>query len=72
VRELVLGVASAEIDPGALEPNPDFRARARLGGGTSRQLLEHGLIWAALIGAVAVLAGITLRVVRQGSADPPA
>jgi hypothetical protein len=71
VRELVLGVASAEIEAGALEPNPDFRARARLGGGTSRQLLEHGLIWAALIGAVAVLAGITLRVVRQGSPDPP-
>ncbi len=72
VRALVLGVASAEIEAGAIEPNPAFRASARLtAGGAGRQLLEHGLIWGALIGAVLVLGGITLRIVRQGSPDPP-
>jgi hypothetical protein len=72
VRELVLGVASAEAEAGALEPNPEFRASARLtSGGGGRALLEHGLIWGALIAAVAVLSGITLRIVRQANANRP-
>ncbi len=70
VRDIVLAASSNAAEPGALEPNPAYSLRARLGGedGPS-SLLRTGLVWGVLLLAVAVLAALTLRVMRQ--APPP-
>lgn len=62
-RELVLSVASQEQKPGPLLDNPSFRATARLAAGDGP---TNVALWGALVLAVAVLGGITLRLARQG------
>jgi len=62
VRDVVLGVQSAEARASALVPNPDYSARARLATATGVQSL---LLWILLGVAVVVLAALTLRLVRQ-------
>ena len=70
VRDVVLAASSNAADPGALEPNPDYSLRARLGGEDGPSgLLRTGLVWGVLLAAVAVLGALTLRVMRQ--APPP-
>ena len=64
-RELVLSVASLEQKPGPLIDNPSFRATSRLAAGDGP---THVALWGALVLAVAVLGGLTLRLARQG--DP--
>ena len=69
VRDVVLAADSNAATPGALEPNPDFSLRARLGGEDGPSgLLRTSLVWGALIVAVAVLGLLSLRVMRQ---SPP-
>ena len=66
VRNLALSEASVRIEAAALEPNPDYRVTARLlAGDRPRHVAERALVWASLLGAVAILAGITLRTVRH-------
>jgi hypothetical protein len=72
VRATVLAARSNDAQRGALEPNPQFSASARLvtGGGPQQVLL-----WVALIVVVGALSVLTLRMVRQqpveGSASSP-
>jgi len=55
---------------GALEENPSFSLRARLGGDDGPSgLMRTGLVWGVLLAAIAVLGALTLRVMRQ--APPP-
>lgn len=66
VRDIVLAVDAAEVPGGTLERNPEFSLRARLteaGAGTATA--QRALVWGALVLAVVVLAGITLRLARQ-------
>jgi hypothetical protein len=66
VRDVVLAAGSYPAAPGALEENPRFSLRARLGGdGGPSGLLRTGLVWGVLLVAVAVLGALTLRVMRQ-------
>jgi len=60
-RKLVLAVAAAPAEAGALEGNPAYRTGLRLlsGGG-----LQQLLLWSALVIAVVVLALFTLRLAR--------
>jgi hypothetical protein len=70
VRGVVLAASSHAAEPGALEENPVYSLRARLGSeGGASGLLQTGLVWGALLLAVAVLGALTLRLVRQ--APPP-
>jgi hypothetical protein len=62
-RDLVLAVASEPQQPGPLLDNPRFRATARLAAGEGP---TRAALWAALVLAVAVLGGLTLRLARQG------
>jgi hypothetical protein len=66
VRDVVLAAESNAATPGALEANPDFSLRARLGGEDGPSgLLRTSLVWGALVVAVAVLGLLSLRVMRQ-------
>jgi hypothetical protein len=66
VRDVVLAASSNAADPGVLEPNPVYSLRARLGGEDGASgLLRTSLVWGVLLVAVAVLAALTLRVMRQ-------
>ena len=67
VRDVVLAVASAPADAGALEENPDYRARSRL---ATEEGLQQLLLWITLAVAVVVLALLTLRLVRRGGERP--
>ncbi len=65
VRDVVLAVNANPLVGGPLEKNPRFSARSRLAPGTT--LLHKGFVWAVLVAAVAILAGLTLRIARQES-----
>jgi hypothetical protein len=70
VRDVVLAAGSNSAAPGVLEENPGFSLRARLGGDDGPSgMMRTGLVWGALLAAVAVLGALTLRVMRQ--APPP-
>lgn len=70
VRDVVLAASSNAAEPGALEPNPEYSLRARLAGEDGPSgMLRTGLVWGVLLLAVAVLAALTLRVMRE--APPP-
>jgi hypothetical protein len=70
VRDVVLAAGSNAAAPGALEENPSFSLRARLGGDDGPSgLMRTGLVWGVLLAAIAVLGALTLRVMRQ--APPP-
>jgi hypothetical protein len=62
VRALVLAVASAAATAGDLGANPAFRRGARLATAPG---LQQALLWGAILLAVAVLAGLTLRLARR-------
>jgi hypothetical protein len=62
VREVVLAVQAATVEPGALAANPDYSLGARLKGRGLRQTI---LLWGALIAAVVILGGLTLRLARR-------
>ncbi len=62
VRDVVLAVATSEATAGALEDNPDYRARSRLAGAGGLQRLA---LWVVLGAAVLGLALLTLRLARQ-------
>ena len=62
VRATVLAVPCGSVTASGLQPNPAFRARARLTSGGAPQRL---LLWIALGVAVVALAGLTLRLARQ-------
>ncbi len=66
VRDVVLAVASSEADAGALEDNPDYRARSRFAGAEGLQRLA---LWIVLGVAVVVLALLTLRLSRAGRGE---
>ena len=63
VRDVVLAVGAAAVEPGRLEPNPDYSLTSRLRG---RAGLETALLWIALGGAVLTLLVLTLRLARKG------
>jgi len=65
VRDVVLAVKASPLASGPLEKNPQFSARSRLAPGTT--LLHKGVVWAVLLAAVVILAGLTLRIARQES-----
>ena len=65
VRDVVLAVQAAPIAAAPVEANRDFSLRGRLGGALLRQKL---LLWAVLVGAAVVLAGLTLRLARRPAA----
>jgi len=72
VREIVLAASSRPVEAGALAPNPAYSLRARLGGEDGPSgLLRTGLVWGALLVAVAVLVALTLRLVQQTPPRPP-
>ena len=62
VRDVVLSVAAGDAVAGPIEKNPGFSVAARITRGKGAQTT---LLWAALIAAVVVLGGLTLRLVRQ-------
>ena len=62
VRDVVLAVQAAPVEPGSLAANPDYSLGARLKGQGLRQTI---LLWGALIAAVVVLGGLTLRLARR-------
>lgn len=62
VRAVVLAARSARLESGELEVNPAFSRGARLATAPGFQTV---LLWLAVGLAVAVLAGLTLRLVRQ-------
>ena len=62
VREVVLAVESREVESGPLEPNPAFRRGARMSTWRGAQRVA---LWIALGLAVALLAGLTLKLARQ-------
>jgi len=65
VRDVVLAVSSVTADLGPPAANPEFSARARLTAGDAPgALARRAAVWAALVGAVGVLAFVTLRLVR--------
>lgn len=66
VRSTVLAVPSAAAQVGGLQPSPEFRARSRFATETGSQQL---LMWIVLAVAVIALAGLTLRLARQESAQ---
>jgi hypothetical protein len=68
VRDVVLAVQAAPIAAAAVEANRDFSLRGRLGGPVLRQKL---LLWAVLVGAAVVLAGLTLRLARRDTIPGP-
>lgn len=63
VRDVVLAVAAGEAAAGPLGDNPDFSRGARLATAPG---LQQVLLWIALGLAVAVLAGLTLKLARRG------
>jgi len=76
VRDVVLAVRSAPVVSGVFAKNPTYSTRARLlAGSTPARLAQRLGVWAVLLLAVAVLAGLTLRVVRReprpGGGSPP-
>lgn len=62
VRDVVLAAAAGRAETGPLEPNPAFRRTRRWLTGRG---LQGVLLWAALAGAVLVLAVLTLRLARS-------
>ena len=62
VRSVVLAVKSSDASAGPLIENPAFSAAARLGTQAGAQ---QALLWVALGLAVAVLAGLTLKLARR-------
>lgn len=60
VRGVVLASPSSTVDPGALETNPRFKPRSRFTGSDG---LQAG-VWVALLASIAVLLGLTIRLVR--------
>ena len=62
VRDVVLAVRAAPIDAAPVEANREISLRGRLGTPLLRQKL---LLWAVLVGAAVVLAGLTLRLARR-------
>jgi hypothetical protein len=74
VRDVVLAVASVPVRVGSAQANPEYSARARLAsGGRPERMARTALVWATLLLAVAVLAGLTLRAARREDAgdEPP-
>ncbi|MFP3939742.1 MAG: hypothetical protein ACLF0P_05495 [Thermoanaerobaculia bacterium] len=61
VRDVVLAVPAGPADAAPLEENPAYRSGARWLAGPG---LQQGLLWVALLGTVAALALLTLRLVR--------
>jgi hypothetical protein len=67
VRDAMLAVKSVPAVASESVPNPAYSARARATSGEgSQKLLPQVALWAVLIGAVAVLTVITLRLARRG------
>ncbi len=66
VRDVILAVEAGDIRPSALEANPGFRISTRFTHGRGPQ---QTILWIAIVAAVVVLAAITLRLARQGSAS---
>ena len=62
VRSIVLAVKSLDASADPLIENPSFSAAARLGTQAGAQ---QALLWVALGLAVAVLAGLTLKLARR-------
>ncbi|HYD48836.1 MAG TPA: hypothetical protein VEB21_10835 [Terriglobales bacterium] len=65
-RAAVLAVRSGEAERQPLRKNSDYSQSARLVHGKApRQMMHQVVIWTALVLAVAVLGGITLKMVRR-------
>ena len=64
VREVVLALDGAPVQPAQLEKNPEYSVRARLQAGNAPQKI---VLWIVLAAAVATLAFVTLRLARNES-----
>jgi hypothetical protein len=66
VRDVVLAVGAGDVRAESIEPNPDYKLSARF---TQGKGWERSLLWIAIVAAVVVLGGLTLRLVRQSPAS---
>jgi hypothetical protein len=67
-RDLVLSVEPVDATTGPLENNAAYRSTARFAEGKGREQL---LVWGALVLAIVVLGGLTLRLVRREPSGTP-